>query len=371
MAPHDTHLTRWTAGCAHRGTVWPQATTEGAPAGGIVMRSVQVTVLGGGSWGTTVASLASANADVTLWTRDPETADEVNARHCNSRYLPGLELHPSLRATSKLDEAVYDADVVVLGVPSHAVRSTLRDIAPLVRHWVPIVSLTKGLEQGTRLRMTEVIEQELAGHPVGVLAGPNLAKEVLSGYAAAAVIAMADRHVATSLQQIFTSRRFRVYTNPDVVGCELGGALKNVVAIAAGMAEGLGVGDNTKAMVFTRGLSEMTRLGMAMGGDPRTFAGLTGLGDLMATCTSPLSRNRTVGVELAKGRSISEITAGMRMVAEGVKTSSVVVELGRQFGVEVPIAVEVDAVVAGLRTPMEAYAGLGRIAPTSEFDGTA
>ncbi|MCB0999541.1 MAG: NAD(P)H-dependent glycerol-3-phosphate dehydrogenase [Acidimicrobiales bacterium] len=328
-------------------------------------------VLGGGSWGTTVASLAATHASTTLWARDAATVAEINERHRNSRYLPDLDLHPQLRATSSLDEAVHDADVVVVGVPSQAVRGTLVEIAPLIRHWVPVVSLTKGLEQGTRLRMTEVIDQELPGHPAGVLAGPNLAREILAGYAAAAVIAMPDARVATSLQQVFSSRRFRVYTNPDVIGCELGGALKNVIAIAAGMAEGLGVGDNTKAMVFTRGLNEIARLGTAMGGDPRTFAGLTGMGDLMATCSSPLSRNRTVGVELAKGRSIEEITASMRMVAEGVKTARVVVELAQEYGVEAPITEEVDAVVNRGRTPLEAYAGLNRIAPASEWDGTA
>jgi glycerol-3-phosphate dehydrogenase (NAD(P)+) len=333
-------------------------------------RPVQVAVLGGGSWGTTVASLAAPNASTTLWARDAQTVADVNERHRNSRYLGDLELHPSLRATGSLEEAVWDADVVVMGVPSHAVRATLREIAPLLRHWVPIVSLTKGLEQGTRMRMTEVIEEELPGRPAGVLAGPNLAKEVLSGYAAAAVIAMPDQHVAASLQQIFTSLRFRVYTNPDVVGCELGGALKNVIAIAAGMAEGLSVGDNTKAMVITRGLAEITRLGVAMGGDPRTFSGLTGLGDLLATCSSPLSRNRTVGVELAKGRSIDEITSSMRMVAEGVKTARVVRELAEQHGVEAPIVAEVDAVVSEGRSPGRAYAGLGRVAPMGEFDHT-
>jgi glycerol-3-phosphate dehydrogenase (NAD(P)+) len=335
------------------------------------MRPVHVTVLGGGSWGTTVASLAAANGDALLWARDDATVAEINERHRNSRYLPDLDLHPGLRATTSLEEAVGDADVIVMGVPSQAVRSTLQAIAPFIRHWVPIVSLTKGLEQGTRMRMTEVIEHELPGHPAGVLAGPNLAREIVAGYAAAAVIAMPDAHVATSLQKVFSSRRFRVYTNPDVVGCELGGALKNVIAIAAGMAEGLGVGDNTKAMVFTRGLNEIARLGTAMGGDPRTFAGLTGMGDLMATCSSPLSRNRTVGVELAKGRTIDEITAGMRMVAEGVKTARVVVELADQYGVEAPIAQEVDAVVNRGRTPLEAYAGLNRAAPAAEWDGTA
>ena len=336
-----------------------------------MLRPVHVAVLGGGSWGTTVASLAAANATTVLWSRDPQTAADVNEHHRNQRYLGDLDLHPELRGTTSLEEAVYDADVIVVGVPSHAVRQTLVAVAPLLRHWVPIVSLTKGLEQGTHMRMTEVIEQELPGHPAGVLAGPNLAREVLAGYAAAAVIAMPDAHVATSLQRVFSSRRFRVYTNPDVTGCELGGALKNVVAIAAGMAEGLGLGDNTKAMVLTRGLAEITRLGVAMGGDPRTFPGLTGLGDLMATCTSPLSRNRTVGVELARGRTIDEITTGMRMVAEGVKTSRVVVELARDNDVETPIACEVDAVVREGRTPLESFAGLGRVRPTSEFDGTA
>ena len=334
-------------------------------------RPVHVTVLGGGSWGTTVASLAAANATTTLWARDTATVNEVNEQHTNSRYLGELELHRKLRATTSLEEAVFEADVVVLGVPSHAVRVTLQELSPWLRPWVPIVSLTKGLEQGSRMRMTEVIEAELPGHPAGVLAGPNLAREVLQGYAAAAVIAMADEHVATSLQAVFTSTRFRVYTNHDVVGCELGGSLKNVIAIAAGMAEGLSVGDNTKAMVLTRGLAEMTRLGVALGGDQRTFAGLTGLGDLLATCSSPLSRNRTVGVELAKGRSITDITSSMRMVAEGVKTARVVVELAREYGVDAPIAEEVDAVVNDGRTALESYAGLGRIAPLSEFDGPA
>ncbi len=334
-------------------------------------RPVQVAVLGGGSWGTTVASLASANASTLLWVRDPQTAEDVNERHQNSRYLDGLKLHRNLRATTSLEEAVSNADVLVVGVPSHAVRSTLQASSPFLRHWVPIVSLTKGLEQGSRLRMTEVIEQELPGHPAGVLAGPNLAREIVQGYAAAAVIAMPDAHVATSLQKVFTSTRFRVYTNHDVLGCEMGGALKNVIAIAAGMGEGLGVGDNTKAMVVTRGLAEITRLGVAMGGDPRTFPGLTGLGDLMATCSSSLSRNRTVGVQLAAGKTIDEITASMRMVAEGIKTSRVVVELGEENGVEMPIAAEVDAVIREGRTANQAFRGLGRIAPTSEIDGVA
>jgi glycerol-3-phosphate dehydrogenase (NAD(P)+) len=253
-----------------------------------------------------------------------------------------------------------------MGVPSHGMRATLEAAAPHVRPWIPIVSLAKGLEAGTRLRPTEVIDEVLPGHPAGVLSGPNLAREVLSGYAAAAVVAMRDEHVARSLQAIFASRVFRVYTNTDVLGCELGGVLKNVIAIAAGMGEGLGVGDNTRALVITRGLAEVTRLGTAMGGEQQTFAGLTGLGDLMATCMSPLSRNRRVGEELARGRTIDEITAEMNQVAEGVKTARVVVELAEQYGVAMPIAAEVDAVVNEGRTAEEAFRGLRRVQPRSE-----
>jgi glycerol-3-phosphate dehydrogenase (NAD(P)+) len=330
-------------------------------------RPVQVTVLGGGSWGTTVASLAAAHAETVLWARSEDTAQEICEDHRNSRYLGELALHPDLRATSSLAEAVEGADVLITGVPSHGLRSALEEAAPHIRPWIPVVSLTKGLEQGTRLRPTEIIEEILPGHPAGVLSGPNLAREVLAGYAAAAVVAMPDEHVAGSLQTIFASRVFRVYTSTDVLGCELGGVLKNVIAIAAGMAEGLGVGDNTRAMVITRGLAEITRLGVAMGADPATFPGLTGLGDLMATCMSPLSRNRRVGEEVARGRAIEDITAEMNMVAEGVKSARTVVELGRTYGVQLPIAEEVDAVVNEGRTAEEAFRGLRRVQPRSEL----
>ena len=284
-------------------------------------------VLGGGSWGTTVASLASQNTETVLWARDPEVAAEIDGEHSNTRYLGDRSLPPALRATADLEQAVCEADVLVVGVPSHSIRDVLHEAAPYVRPWVPVVSLVKGLEPGTRLRTTEVIAEELPGHPVGVLAGPNLAREVLDGYAAAAVVAIPDDRVACALQPLFSTRRFRVYRNRDVLGSELGGVLKNVIAIASGMADGLDVGDNTRAMVITRGLAEMTRLGEAMGADPRTFAGLTGMGDLMATCMSPLSRNRRVGEELARGRSLEEIIADMGQVAEGVRTARSVIEL--------------------------------------------
>jgi glycerol-3-phosphate dehydrogenase (NAD(P)+) len=329
-------------------------------------RPIQVTVLGGGSWGTTVASLAAAHSNAVLWARDEDVAREVSTDHRNSRYLPDLDLHPDLEATTSLEEAVEAADVLVMGVPSHGMRATLEAAAPHVRPWIPIVSLAKGLEAGTRLRPTEVIDEVLPGHPAGVLSGPNLAREVLGGYAAAAVMAMPDEHIARSLQAIFASRVFRVYTGTDVLGCELGGVLKNVIAIAAGMGEGLGVGDNTRALVITRGLAEVTRLGTAMGGHQETFAGLTGLGDLMATCMSPLSRNRRVGEQLARGRTIDEIAAEMNQVAEGVKSARVVVELAAQYEVAMPIATEVDAVVNDGRSAEEAFRGLRRVQPRSE-----
>ena len=329
-------------------------------------RPIQVTVLGAGSWGTTVASLAAANARTILWARSADLGAEIDADHRNERYLPGLDLHADLRATASVAEAVQDADVLVLGLPSHGLRATLEEAAPHVRPWIPVVSLAKGLEQHTRLRPSEVVDDVLPGHPVGVLAGPNLAREVLAGYAAAAVIAMPDEHVARSLQALFASRVFRVYTGTDVLGCELGGVLKNVIAIAAGMAEGLGVGDNTRAMVLTRGLAEVTRLGVALGGERQTFAGLTGLGDLIATCMSPLSRNRRVGEEVARGRTVEEITAEMNMVAEGVKSSRVVMELARARDVAMPIAAEVDAVVNEARTAEEAFRGLRRMPVGSE-----
>jgi glycerol-3-phosphate dehydrogenase (NAD(P)+) len=329
-------------------------------------RPVRVSVLGAGSWGTTVASLAAANTQSLIWARREDVADEINREHRCHQYLGDLPLNPQLRATSSLAEAVAGCDVLVMGVPSHSFRQTLRDVAPHIRPWVPIVSLAKGLEQHTHRRMTQIIHEELPGHPAGLLAGPNIAKEVLQGMAAAAVIAMADEQVARSLQPLFGARVFRAYTSTDVIGCELGGPLKNVIAISAGMADGLGVGHNTRSLVITRGLAEMMRLGTALGGRSETFAGLTGLGDLLTTCTSPLSRNRQVGERLARGESVADIVASMHMVAEGIKTSSVVIELAARHGVSMPIAEEVDAVIRGEHTAMQAFAGLRRISPGSE-----
>jgi glycerol-3-phosphate dehydrogenase (NAD(P)+) len=330
--------------------------------------TLRVTVLGAGSWGTTVAALASHNAPTVLWARRAETAEEVNRAHTNERYLPGVALPRTLRATASLEEAVRDADVLAVGVPSQGQRAVLEEVRKHLRPWIPLVSLAKGLEQGTHLRMTEVIRQVLPDHRAGVLTGPNLAREIMAGLAAASVIAIDDEMVARQLQGVFHSGLFRVYTNRDVAGCELGGALKNVIAIAVGMGEGLEVGDNTRAAVITRGLAEMTRLGVALGGRAETFAGLTGLGDLIATCTSRQSRNRHVGEQLGRGRTIEEIVAAMHMVAEGVKTTRVVLELAERHGVAMPIAREVFGVLYEGRGAREAYRGLVRSRPGDEAE---
>jgi glycerol-3-phosphate dehydrogenase (NAD(P)+) len=330
-------------------------------------RQTRVAVIGGGSWGTTVASLAARNAPTILWTRRPEIAEEINAECTNSAYLPDERLDEDLQATSDLEEAATTADVLVMAVPSHGFRDVLQQAAPYIRPWVPIVSLTKGLEQESHSRMTEVIEELLPQHPAGVLAGPNLAREVIGGFAAAAVLALPDERVTHALQKIFSRTVFRVYASTDVVGVETAGALKNVFAISAGMAAGLGTGDNTRALVISRSLAEMARLGVAMGGERHTFAGLAGMGDLLATCISPLSRNRHVGEQLGKGRTIEEITEAMNMVAEGVKTSKAVMELADRHQVEMPIAREVYFVVNEGRSPQEAFRGLLRTTPTTEL----
>jgi len=317
---------------------------------------VKVAVIGAGSWGTTVAALTSANAPTVLWARDPGLAERMNRDHRNDEYLPDIELPDALEATASLADACTGADAIIMGVPSHGFRAVLADAGPSIATDVAVISLAKGLEQGTVLRMTEVIAEVLPEHRsdrIGVLSGPNLAREVALGQPTASVVAIGDPEVAKSLQVLFMTRTFRVYTNPDVVGCEIAGALKNVIAIAAGIAHGLGYGDNTKAALITRGLAELARLGMALGGDPLTFSGLAGMGDLVATCTSDKSRNRTVGVALGEGRALDDIVAEMKMVAEGVKSTEAVLELGRREGLELPIAEQVGAVLYEGRRPAD------------------
>ncbi|MFQ5983060.1 MAG: NAD(P)H-dependent glycerol-3-phosphate dehydrogenase [Woeseiaceae bacterium] len=330
--------------------------------------NLRVGVLGGGSWGTTVGALVARNTCVTLWARDTATVDEINTRHTNKKYLPDANLPERLGATANIEEAVAGKDVIVMGIPSQGFRGVLVEVREHIRPWVPVVSLCKGLELDSKMRMTEIIEEVLSGHPAGVLTGPNLAREIMAGYAAASVIAMADEVIVKELQNVFNSGLFRVYTNHDVVGCELGGVLKNIIAIAAGMGDGQGAGENTRSAVITRGLAEITRLGVAMGGEPQTFAGLTGMGDLVATCTSAQSRNRSVGFELGKGRSIREIIDEMYMVAEGVKSAPTVIALADEYGVEMPIAREVYEVVHDRRDAKHAFRGLLRTTAGAESE---
>lgn len=327
---------------------------------------LQVGLLGGGSWGTTVASLTARNTDTMLWARNSETVSEINEHNTNSKYLPGAQLNKNLKASTSIQEVVENADVLIMGVPSQHFRQVLRDAKPFIRPWIPIVSLSKGLELGTKMRMTQIIEEELPGHPAGVLTGPNLAKEIHNGQAAAAVIAMVDKTIGKKLQGVFNSGLFRVYTNTDVIGCELGGALKNIMAIATGMGDGANAGDNTRAALITRGLSELTRLGTAMGGKRRTFAGLAGMGDLVATCSSSKSRNHHVGFQIGRGKSLDQIIEEMNEVAEGVKTAKAVMELAEDYKVDMPISREVYKVLYEGNTVLDAFKGLVKIESGSE-----
>src|SRR4051812_13413301 len=334
-------------------------------------RQPHVVVLGGGSWGTTVASICARRGPTLQWVRSEETAKDINENHRNSKYLGNeVELAETLKATTDFSEAANCADVVVMGVPSHGFRAVLTELAKELRPWVPVVSLVKGLEQGTNMRMSQIIEEILPGHPAGILAGPNIAREVADGYAAAAVLAMPDQHLATRLSTLFRTQRFRVYTTDDVVGVEIAGALKNVFAIAVGMGYSLGIGENTRALVIARALREMTKLGVALGGKAETFPGLAGLGDLIVTCTSQRSRNRHVGEQLGAGKPIDEIISSMNQVAEGVKAASVIMEFANEFGLNMPIAREVDAVVNHGSTVEDAYRGLAAEKPGHEVHGS-
>lgn len=332
------------------------------------MANYKIAVVGGGSWGTTVASIVSRNAEATLWARDVETVADINDNHRNSRYLPDATLHASLKASEDLAATVRGVDVVVMAVPSNAFREVLESIKSDIPENVPVISLTKGLERDSRLRMTEIIHEVVPGNPAGVLTGPNLAREIIAGQAAASVLALDDTRPISWLQPLFNAGLFRVYSNTDYVGCELGGVLKNIIAIAVGMGDGLGAGDNTRAALITRGLAEMTRLGTALGGQPETFAGLAGMGDMIATCTSPQSRNRHVGMELAKGLAIEEIIANMHMVAEGVKSAPTVIELAREHGIVLPISEDVYKVVTGESNARGVYRGLLRTQPGAESE---
>ena len=334
----------------------------------------KIAFIGAGSWGTATASLVAQKPEheVCLWARRPELAETINVYRENPEYLPDLKLPDQLNATNDLEEALSGAEVVVMGVPSHGFREVLQEVAPIVGRGPCYVSLTKGIEVENRKRMSEVLAEEVDGISdscVAVLTGPNLAKEVVRGYPAASTVACRDEGTARKLQDIFHSPTFRTYTNSDVVGCELGGAFKNVIAIAAGIADGLGFGDNTKATVMTRGLAEMARFSVIFGGQPLTFLGLAGVGDLIATCAIPQSRNHSVGIELGKGRKIDEIIGSMNMVAEGVKSCKPIFELGQEAGVYMPITENVVKICHEGATVEDVVADLLAREVLSEFAG--
>ena len=319
----------------------------------------KIAVFGAGSWGTAFSIvLADAGNDVTIWGRREEVCATINDKRENSDYLPGIELPPTISATHDHEDALADADVVVFATPSQSFRGNLSEWAPHIPADAPLVSLMKGVELGTLKRMSEVIAEVTGAgdERIAVVSGPNLAKEIARREPAASVVACADEEVAKRLQAMCHSASFRPYTSVDVLGCELGGAYKNVVGLAVGMAVGLGFGDNTTASVITRGLAETARLAMALDANPLTLMGLAGLGDLVATCSSPLSRNRTFGEKLGQGMTTDEIYASTRQVAEGAKSCSSLLALARQTGVDAPIAEHVDAVVAGTMTATDMMA---------------
>ena len=314
----------------------------------------RVAVFGTGSWGTAFAAvLADAGAEVQMWGRRVELVDQINRTHVNGDYLPDLLLPEAISATHDPRKAVEQVDMVVLAVPSQQLRANLARWAEVLPPEVPVVSLMKGVELGTTKRMSEVIAE--VGHVstgrIVVVSGPNLAREIAAKQPAASVVACSDESMAERVAIACAAPYFRPYTNTDVVGTELGGAVKNVIALAVGMAEGMGMGDNTKSTIITRGLAETLRLGVALGADPATFSGLAGVGDLIATCMSPLSRNHTFGVNLGRGMSVEEVVATTRQTAEGVKSCQSILELALHHGIDVPIIENVAAVVHEGRKP--------------------
>ncbi|MER7827538.1 MULTISPECIES: NAD(P)H-dependent glycerol-3-phosphate dehydrogenase [unclassified Streptomyces] len=303
-------------------------------------RPVKATVFGTGSWGTAFAIvLADAGCEVTLWGRRQEVVDAINTGRTNPDYFPGVELPANLRATTDPAEAAAGADFTVLAVPSQTLRDNLAAWTPLLAPDTVLVSLMKGIELGTAKRMSEVIEEvaKVPAERIAVVTGPNLAAEIAARRPAASVVACVDESVAQRLQAACHTAYFRPYTSTDVIGCELGGAVKNVIGLAVGIADGMGLGDNTKGSLITRGLAEATRLGVAMGADPLTFSGLAGLGDLVATCSSPLSRNHTFGTNLGRGMTLEETIAVTKQTAEGVKSCQSVADLAGRYGVDMPI----------------------------------
>lgn len=331
----------------------------------------RVAVVGAGAWGTTLASQLAARTPTAIWAREPEVAADIGEHARNKHYLPGFALDAGLQASADLVDVVPGADVVIVAVPSPYLRSVTSELRPLVPAGAAVISLVKGIEADTLLRPTQVLAEVLDHDPalIGVLSGPNLAREVMAGHPSATVIALPDPGWRDRLQGLVSTDRFRAYTNHDVTGCEVGGAVKNVLAIAAGMADGMDYGWNTRAALLTRGLAELTRLGVALGGEPLTFLGLAGNGDLVATCGSPDSRNHRVGEALARGESLDDHLARTPSVAEGVRTAPAVLELAARVGVELPICDQVAAVLRGDASPEDALLALMRRGPQAELHG--
>ena len=328
-----------------------------------------ISVIGAGAWGTTLACLLSNKGyDVTLWVREKNVAEEINNTRINSAYLPDITLPDDLRITHSIDDAVKKARYVLNAVPAQYTRAVFKEAFPFIPDQAIIISASKGIERGTLLTVSCILK-ELSAHPVAVLSGPSFAKEVIKKLPAAVTLATEDKNIGFILQEMFNINNFRVYTHDDILGVEIGGALKNVMAIASGISDSLGLGNNARASLITRGLVEMTRLGVAMGAKEKTFSGLSGIGDLVLTCTSPLSRNYTVGIKLGQGMKLKEILDQTRSVAEGVATAESAFELSKKYNVEMPIVEQVYRVLYEDKDPSLAVKDLMERSLKSEFYG--
>ena len=328
-----------------------------------------ISVIGAGGWGTTLACLLSNKGyDVTLWVREKNVAEEINNTRINSAYLPDITLPDDLRITHSIDDAVKKARYVLNAVPAQYTRAVFKEAFPFMPDQAIIISASKGIERGTLLTVSCILK-ELSAHPVAVLSGPSFAKEVIKKLPAAVTLATEDKNIGFILQEMFNINNFRVYTHDDMLGVEIGGALKNVMAIASGISDSLGLGNNARASLITRGLVEMTRLGVAMGAKEKTFSGLSGIGDLVLTCTSPLSRNYTVGIKLGQGMKLKEILDQTRSVAEGVATAESAFELSNKYNIEMPIIEQVYRVLYKDKDPVLAVKDLLERSLKTEFYG--
>ena len=328
---------------------------------------MKIAVIGSGSWGTAASVLlAKHGAEINLWSWQQAETDRLNADCENKEFLPGIHLPDNIICTHSTEQAVTDADLVVTVVPSPATRTTAKQLAPFIKDGQPIVNLSKGLEDGTLLRLSEVYKQEIPQARIAAMSGPSHAEEVSRGLPTTNVVASADESLSEFIQDIFMDKTFRVYTGSDIIGVELGGALKNVMALCAGISDGLGYGDNTKAALMTRGLAEITRLGVKMGANAATFSGLSGMGDLIVTCTSMYSRNRRAGILLGKGKSLKETLEEIHMVVEGVNTAGAALALSKKYDVSMPIVYEANEILYGGKDAREAVNSLMTRDKTSE-----